>query len=484
VRTHSSTLLIIVSILGLLHAAAFILFWLTNSLFYAEVNNFLFSKLGKRLDYIRLTQLISIFMLIWSLVLLVLLLNKRSQPGWGAWLSGTLILFYLFFFYGSFWVLISESPVQWVRLWKLLGYFRFILDLILLAGLIFFMRSVGERLSAWDARKIILGLICLSIYIFLWSLPLISPPGSVYKVPLPPKPRLIAHRGASMLSPENTLSAANQAEDLGADGLEADIRISLDGVPFLMHDSSLQRTTDVAAIFPERANDRPENFTLAELKQLNAGEWFFSADPYETIAKGLVSPTQVQGIRQERIPTLAEVLDILKENDLVFIFDLLSPPPGHPFSAQFFELCFSQIHQAGFDPRIWFLEKGEEKELIASSAPEMILTYGADYTNSPAAQALAEQRYQVLNVEYGLPLDQVPQYQKAGLKVNLYVVDEPWLFSQAWLAGVDSLTTNNLHSLVALDHPIFSLSYAQYLWIWGLAGLAGLGWVLFSWIYR
>ena len=483
-RTHSSILLIVASILGLLHAAAFILFWLTNSLFYAEVNNFLFSKLGRRLDYIRLTQAIALFILVWNLILLLLLLHKRYQPGWGGWLYGVALLCYLLFFYGSFWVLISESPVQWVRLWRMVGYFRLILDLILLVGLVLLLRAVGGRLSEWNTPKIVLGTACLLIYLFLWALPLIYPPGSVYRNPLPPKPRLVAHRGASMLAPENTLASARKAQALAVAGLEADIRVSLDGILFLMHDGNLERTTNVAEIFPERINDRPESFTLAELRQLNAGEWFAQADPYRTIARGMVSPGEVQELKPELIPTLAEVLDFLKANDLVFIFDILNPPPDHPFSAAFFEMCFSQIHQAGFDSRIWFLVKGDNKEVIVSSAPDMILAYGADYTDLPVAQRLAQEGYQVLNVEYGFPLDQVTQFQQAGLKVNLYVVDEPWLFSQAWLAGVDSSTTNNAHTLAALKHPVFGLTYAKYLWVWSLVGLVGLVWAFLSWVPR
>ena len=318
---QSSIFLLIISTLGLLHAAAFVLYWLINGLFYADVNYFLYTKLGKRINYIYLFQTISLFMLLWSMVLLAHLLQKGYKPGWDAWLYLVAITFYFFFFYGSFWFLISQAPVQWVRLLRLVGYFRLILDLILLVGMIFIMRAVGEMLTVWDPRKIILGIICLSIYIFLWSLPLISPPGSVYREPLPPKPRLIAHRGASMLAPENTMSAARQAQALGADGLEVDIRISLDGIPFLMHDSSLLRTTNVVSVFPGREGDRPENFTLAELKQLNAGEWFYRSDPYKTIAKGLVSPVEVKNISQERIPTLAEVLGFLKENNQVFVFD-------------------------------------------------------------------------------------------------------------------------------------------------------------------
>ena len=86
------------------------------------------------------------------------------------------------------------------------------------------------------------------------------PPASVRRSALPPKPLVIAHRGASMLAPENTLSAARKAEALGADGLEVDIRISLDGIPFLMHDYGLERTTDVTQVFRSRKEDLPGEF--------------------------------------------------------------------------------------------------------------------------------------------------------------------------------------------------------------------------------
>jgi hypothetical protein len=114
----------------------------------------------------------------------------------------------------------------------------------------------------------------------------------------------------------------------------------------------------------------------------------------------------------------------------------------------------------------------------------MVLAYGSDYRNPLAAQALVDEGYQVLNVEYGYPLNRISKDQQAGMKVNLYVVDEPWLFSQAWLAGADSLTSNNVHSLAALDHPVFSLTYLKYLWKWGMLGLVGLGWALLAWIQR
>ena len=478
-----SLFLLIITVLGLLHTLLFVLFWLTNSLYYAEVNNFLFDKLGRRLDYILLTQVFSTVMLVWSSVRLVIFRLRRHAPGWSDWLFVILILFYFIFFYGSFWTLFNQSPAQWSRLLFLIGYYRVFVDFIYLVGLtILFKKCEAYVVHKFSGKilRFISPFSTLVIFVFLWSVPLMFPPASVHRTPLPPKPYIIAHRGASMLRPENTLAAARQALALGADGLEADIRISLDGIPFLMHDYGLERTTDVALRFPDRKEDLPESFTLAELKQLNAGEWFYQEDPYHTIADGLVSEGDAQALRQERIPSLAEELDFLKGNELIFIFDLIDPPEGHPYHDQFFEICFNMIHQAGLDSRIWFLAKGERREMVAASAPGMVLTYGADYRRPPEASELTQQGYQIVNVEYGLPVERIQKYQQAGLKVNLYVVDEPWMFSKMWLAGADSMTTDNVHTMVSLDKPLLDIPYSSYFTAYSLFGIVTLAITLLS----
>lgn len=69
------------------------------------------------------------------------------------------------------------------------------------------------------------------------------------------------------------------ARDLGADYLELDLQRSKDGVLFVLHDDSLLRTTDVATRFPERKDKTANEFTMAELKTLDAGSWFNAAYP-------------------------------------------------------------------------------------------------------------------------------------------------------------------------------------------------------------
>jgi glycerophosphoryl diester phosphodiesterase len=94
---------------------------------------------------------------------------------------------------------------------------------------------------------------------------------------------LIAHRGASAYAPEHTLTAYRLAIVQDADYVEQDLAVTRDGVLICLHDDSLERTTDVEEIFPQRATIDPVtgrrqwlavDFTLAEIKQLDAGGWF------------------------------------------------------------------------------------------------------------------------------------------------------------------------------------------------------------------
>ncbi len=101
---------------------------------------------------------------------------------------------------------------------------------------------------------------------------------------------LVAHRGASAYTPEHTLEAYRLAIEQRADYVEQDLQITKDGVLVCLHDLTLERTTDVEEVFPDRfrndvsadqaAGSQPakhwyvSDFTLAEIKQLDAGSWF------------------------------------------------------------------------------------------------------------------------------------------------------------------------------------------------------------------
>lgn len=80
-----------------------------------------------------------------------------------------------------------------------------------------------------------------------------------------PYPRWVAHRGAGRLAPENTLAAFRLGASYGYRAFECDVKLSADGVPFLLHDATLQRTT--------RGHGRAADLSWSELAQLDAGSW-------------------------------------------------------------------------------------------------------------------------------------------------------------------------------------------------------------------
>jgi glycerophosphoryl diester phosphodiesterase len=103
-----------------------------------------------------------------------------------------------------------------------------------------------------------------------------------------PAIEVTAHRGSSGAAPENTLAAVRLALAQKSDVVENDIQRTLDGELVIMHDVTLARTTDVEQVFPDRAPWNVRDFTLAEIKQLDAGSWF------------------APEFAGERVPTLAE----------------------------------------------------------------------------------------------------------------------------------------------------------------------------------
>lgn len=80
-----------------------------------------------------------------------------------------------------------------------------------------------------------------------------------------PYPRLVAHRGGGSLAPENTLAAVRLGASLGYRASEFDVKLSRDGVPFLLHDATLERTTDGKGV--------AGNLDWAALAALDAGSW-------------------------------------------------------------------------------------------------------------------------------------------------------------------------------------------------------------------
>jgi glycerophosphoryl diester phosphodiesterase len=158
------------------------------------------------------------------------------------------------------------------------------------------------------------------------------------------RPWLVAHRGASAYAPENTIPAFTLAADQGADFVEFDLQLTKDRQIVCLHDNSLERTTDVEQVFPDRARTAGEgpqasprwmleDFTLAEIRRLDAGSWFDAK------------------YRGTRVPTFAETIDALRGRSGLFI-ELKTPERYAGIEKLILaELDAKGLGQPGADPR-------------------------------------------------------------------------------------------------------------------------------------
>ncbi len=165
----------------------------------------------------------------------------------------------------------------------------------------------------------------------------------------------IAHRGARSLSPENTLIAALKGWELGSDFWELDVSITADGEMVVIHDSTLNRTSNAAAIFPNRAPWKVHKFTLAELKTLDFGSWFLETDPFGQITEGNIPLADQHLFKNVSIPTLREALEFTKEQNWQVNVEL-KDHTGMPGDAFVVEDAVALIKET----------KMEEKVLISS----------------------------------------------------------------------------------------------------------------------
>jgi len=432
----------------LIHALLFLVFWLTNQPYQKSLNDFLIGATGLRIDFLLIFLLFAGMVALWSGVRMVLLREGRlSGPTWPFLSIG---IFFLLFFYGSFMLVFLKNSTQLYRLGQIYEYFRLLFDAGILFLLIWGLNRWAKR--GGKTRKIIV----ITGLLILWLIPVLLPPANVYRGILPEKPLLIAHRGTASMAPENTLVSMQTAANLGVYGVETDISVSSDGALFLMHDNTLARTTDVALVFPGREKAPAETFSWDELARLDAGSWFDGRADFTG----------------ESIPTLDDVLQVVKQNNLYFIYDLRIPSAGNPYTDQALDLCLEHIEAAGITDHTWVLTGPDEIDQVRSTLPDAILTAGIGYyEKAPSPAVLAAEGYRVINSVYNLSPRMIHTYQDAGLWVNLWLVDEPWQYSRLWLAGVNSVSSNYVQTFSAMEHPVLAVTYPVYLAIWGVVGL-------------
>jgi glycerophosphoryl diester phosphodiesterase len=235
-------------------------------------------------------------------------------------------------------------------------------------------------------------------------------------------PVVVAHRGASIANPENTLSSFLAALALGAPVVELDVRLSADGVPVVIHDPDVSRTTDGAGWVHE--------LTLEELRRPNAG-----------------APD-----RPERIPAFREVLDALSGRGGVAVE--IKNIPGEPaYDDQregIVEAALPEVEASRFQGPV-LIVSFNPRSIAASRRVAPKLPTGFLFTRAvdpDAALALVlDGGHEFVFPGHEVLVAAGPTFieraHRAGVRVGTWTVDDRETFGRMLDWGVDAVATND-----------------------------------------
>lgn len=236
------------------------------------------------------------------------------------------------------------------------------------------------------------------------------------------RPLVVAHRGASGHAPENTIASFELAIEMGADAIECDVHLSRDGQLFVLHDFTVDRTTNGHGLVAQTPS--------ADLHRLDAGSWFGE---------------QFAG---QRLPTLAQVLDLARGRARVAI-ELKQGPVYYPGIEQ---ALAGAIHYAGMAEEVLVISFDHHALLrLREISPE--IATGVLYAARPidAVELARAADAQVLEPQWSMvTAEDVERAHRAGLLVVPWAVDDPAEMSAVLALGVDGLATNYPDRLLAI----------------------------------
>ncbi|XP_041088666.1 glycerophosphodiester phosphodiesterase domain-containing protein 5 isoform X2 [Polyodon spathula] len=326
-----------------------------------------------------------------------------------------------------------------------------------------------------NSFQAVLLLTYLTVLTALYLVPLsITSPCLMEKSNLGPKPAIIGHQGAPMvrsvpelcrqapmLAPENTLMSFQKAIEQAASGLYTDVTISHDGVPFLMHDNTLRRTTDVEKLFPERVGQDSSMFNWTDLQALNAGQWFLKDDPFWTVSSLSEADWALAG--NQSVCTLSEVLQLAENSSKSILFNVRRPPPEHPHRESWINVTLHTVLQSGVQQQHVMWTPDTDRQLVRQKAPGFQQTS----TVKKSVKILQEEGIVRLNLRYNqASAQEIRDSREGNVSLTLFTVSEPWLYSVLWCSGVQSVTSDAPHILRKLLYPIWIMPPDEYKLLW------------------
>lgn len=227
--------------------------------------------------------------------------------------------------------------------------------------------------------------------------------------------KIFAHRGASGYAPENTMEAFALAMEQKADGIEIDVQMTKDGELAVIHDETVDRVSG--------AKGKVRDYTMKELKELNVSNGF-------------------EEFPQVKIPTLQEVLDLLKKSDMELNIELKTGIIWYPGIE---EKVLCAVREANMQERIIYssfnhysIQKVRELEPDAQTAYLFgdVILYMERYAIESGVKGLHPALYHVKMADF------LKEYQQSGLAVRVWTVNEEEQIKKLISSGVDAVITN------------------------------------------
>ena len=233
-----------------------------------------------------------------------------------------------------------------------------------------------------------------------------------------PRRGVCAHRGETQVHPENTLAAFRKAIAMGAHQIEFDVQLTRDGHPVVMHDATVDRTTD--------GSGQISDLTLAQIRELDAGSW------------------KAPRFRGERVPTLEEALAVMPRNIWLNVHLKAGREVGVIAATEVQKQ--NRRHQA-------FLAAGLDGSAGARSVlPDILICNMEGQGGNPATYAdisLRNRCHFMQCVRTPPSPEDLTRLRRAGICLNLWPFNEPDKLADMFAAGIAFPLTDVLAEMMA-----------------------------------
>ncbi|MFC3124557.1 glycerophosphodiester phosphodiesterase [Pseudoroseomonas globiformis] len=243
-----------------------------------------------------------------------------------------------------------------------------------------------------------------------------------------PRTQIVSHRGGAFLWPENSLAAFRNSLALPVEQLECDVRLSADGVPVVHHDAELQRTTE--------------------------GQGPLALQPASVLAA-----LRLRGAGQERVPLLAELAALMRDQAQELQVELKAPPGQLP-SPDLLSRSLGVLDHAGVRSRCRIIAFEAEVAAAASRAGGLagvIWLFGAPVLRAIGTEGVIgtarAHGFAMVETEIGtLDVELSGRLREAGLKIGVWGANHAPQIEKALALGVDAMAT---------DDPVLALALRE-----------------------